>query len=86
MAPGTSCTSRTKLRPFTGRSCTAFSVTSALSVDESVCTSGDSATTVTFSDTAPTCSFDVEARAIAGREDRRVAVCVVNPCSSIFTV
>jgi len=60
-------------------------VTSELSVDESVCTSGDSATTVTFSETAPTCIL-MSSRVRSPAASARFAVCDVNPCSSIVTL
>ena len=84
--PGTSCTSRMKLRPLTGRSCTAFSLTSELSVDGVGLQQWRLAGDHTFSDTLPDRELAIDARAVAAREhDARVSA-AWKPCSSIFTV
>ena len=68
LAPGTSWTRRTKLRPFTGRSCTAFSVTSALSVEVSVWSSGDGGGHGDRLGEQADLQLRVEADAVAGRQ------------------
>jgi serine/threonine protein kinase len=54
--PAVICTSVVRLRPFSGRSCTDFSVTTSWTVELSVW-SAASADTVTLSDAWPTCIF-----------------------------
>ena len=56
LAPGTICTSCTKLRPFSGKSCTALAVTVELTTALSACSSGVDASTVTVSLDPPVCS------------------------------
>ena len=75
-----------KLRPFTGRSCTAFSVTSELDGRRvGLHAAAILAATVIVLGHGADLQLHVDAGAVAGRQ-RDARVWVPNPCSSIFTV
>lgn len=54
VAPGVTCTKLMKLRPFSGSSCVAFSVTVVIKAAESVRSAGVAASTLTVSPSEPT--------------------------------